>query len=243
MDLVDLIDKFQQPIVPDDALSDPLLDISLYKDLLLERNSEQLCAWAKCAKRLPRHADDEGPFFCSRNCQFMSQQFAASLVPEPKQSAVGRIVERFPDQQPPKPLRTFLPDRVEGFRIRVGPHRHILDAIEKWFGGFRVMSFRGMSDAQARLFDLVNECLRAIDAQLKRVDVVVAFFVNVDVKDPDILLSAPKPVQMAFALAVYEYLAEAEVRASLPSFDIGPALYDDMLGIVTQADDEDEIFD
>jgi hypothetical protein len=243
MDLLNLTDKFQQPIVEDEALRDPLLTIDLYKDLLLERNSEHFCAWAKCSKRLGHHDEDDGPIFCSRNCQFMSQQFAASLVPEPQHSAVGRIVERFPDQRPPQPLKRFIPDGIEGFRVRVGPHRHILDTVETWFGGFQVMSFQGMSPAQIKLFQMVNECLKAINAELKRVEPVISFFINVNVDDPEVLLTAPKPVRMAFALAVYQYLTEAEVTPALGSLDIPIGLYEDVVGIVSQMDAEDEISD
>jgi hypothetical protein len=240
MDLLDLAESFCQPIVDDEALRCPLLDLQRFKDLIIDRNSLHFCAWVKCANRLRSHEDDDGPIFCSKDCQFLSQQFSASLIRDNPHSAVGRVVERFPDQQPPKPLKSFVPDGIEGFRVRVGPQRHILDAIEEWFGGFRVTSFSGMSPVQTKIFDFVNECLRAIDAQLKKVEPVVAFFTNINAKDPNVLLTAPKPVQMAFALAVFEYLTEAEVLPALPTFDIAPALYEDVSGIVAQADAEDE---
>jgi hypothetical protein len=241
MDLLNLIDQYIQPIVDDEALRDPLLNLELYKELIIERNTEHLCSWPKCPNRLSIRPNDEGPIFCSQDCQFLSQQFAASLLPDRPNSAIGRVIERFPEQQPPKPLKAFVSDGVEGFRVRVGPHRHILDAIERWFGGFHVTTFKGLSEAQTKIFNCVNECLKAVGSQLKRVEPIMAFFTNVDAKDPEVLLEAPKPVQMAFALAVYEYLTQAEVTPALSNFDIPPALYEDVAGIVAQADDEDEL--
>jgi hypothetical protein len=77
--------------------------------------------------------------------------------------------------------------------VSVEPQRHILDAIEEWFGGFRVTSFTGMSPAQTKIFDFVNDCMRAIDPQVKKVAPVMAFFTNINAKDPDRLLMRLNP--------------------------------------------------
>jgi hypothetical protein len=156
--------QFCEPIVPDDALKSPLLDIETYKDMLVERN----CAWAKCGNPVRSDPHSDIAVYCSRECQFMSQQFGASLIPEPPDSRIGPVVERFADQRPPKLLVKGNSDAIEGFRVRVGPNSATLDAIEKWFGGFRVFSFKGMTEGQARLFELVNECLKPTGAALTR---------------------------------------------------------------------------
>jgi hypothetical protein len=231
--------QFCEPIVPDDALKSPLLNLETYKDMLVERNSAHYCAWAKCGNPVRSDPHSDIAVYCSSGCQFINQQFGASLVPGRPDSRIGAIVERFPDQRPPKPLTKGKADEIEGFRVRVGPDRATLDAIEKWFGGFRVFSFKGMTEGQTRIFELVNECLKPTGAELKRNQANVEFFVNIDVKDPTILTKAPRKIQMAFALAIYELLTDAEVRPALASFQIPVALYEDMLGIVSQAEDDD----
>ena len=228
--------KFCEPIVDDAVLADPQIDVKLYKDLLIERNSVNFCAWAKCTNRVHVGLEEKNAIFCSQKCQFMSQQFAASLVQD-KKGPIGRVVEKFAEQKPPKPLKKSAPDEVEGFKIRVGPYRHILNDIERWFGGFRVFSFKGMSPEQTQVFDCVNECLKEIGSQLmKNSQEIVQFFCNINVTEPKTLLEAPKPVRMAFALAIYEYLTDAEVQPALPEFQIDAALYEDIWGIVCSTD-------
>jgi len=235
---IEYTEKFCEPVASDDTLRDPILDFEMYKDLLIERNAADLCAWAKCPNKVRADGSDEVAVFCSKTCQFLSQQFGSSLIPERSDPRIRAVVERFPDQRPPKPLCKPKPDEIEGCRVRVGPHRNILDTIERWFGQFRVFSFEGMTEAQTKIFNLVNECLKTIGAELLKNRANVQFFVNICAKDPDILIKAPKPIQMAFSLAIYEFLTDAEVRPSLAGFEITQALYDDMLGIVAQAEDE-----
>ena len=239
MDFLELADKFCEPVVSDEALQDKRVDLQMYKDLVMERNTANLCGWVKCPNRVQVSPTEKKVVFCSKECQFMNQQFVASLVEEPP-GPIGKIVEKFPDQRPPNPLKRSGADEVEGFKIRVGPHRNALNEIDRWFGGFRVFSFRGMSPEQMDLFTCVNECLKEIGAKLLTSSQdVVQFFCNINVKDPKTVLDAPKPLKMAFSLAIYEYLTQAEVQPALPSFQIEPALYEDLFGIVCKTDEGD----
>ena len=243
MEELDLMEKFCQPVVDDETMRNPLINIEMYRDLVGERNACQLCGWAKCGNPVLYHIGDPQIVFCSEQCQFMNQQFASSLVPEQNRGPIGNVTEIFAYQKPPKPLRALASDQIEGFRVRVGPYRHILNEIEKWFGGIRVMAFKGMNKEQTALLDLVNENLKEIGAALKKNGIdVVQFFVNIRVSDPKILTEAPKPVKMAFSLAVYEYLTRAEVVPALKNLDIHLALYEDMLQIIGQTDEGEEGF-
>jgi hypothetical protein len=232
MDLLDLADRFCEPVVADDVMRDPMLDPETYSDLLIERNSEDLCAWAKCAHQVSS-SDFKTATFCSKECQAQSQRFAASLVPDrPAIDGVGTIVERFADQRPPKPLTITAPDLVEGFHLRIGPHRGILDAIELWFGAVQTPPAEEMSRPQARLFEFVNGCLKDVSFELANDDATIAFFASIDLKDTALLVRAPRVVQMAFSIAIYEFLTHKDVGREVASLNMPSALYDDLLGIV-----------
>lgn len=238
MDLLDFIDKFCEPVVSDDVLCDPQLEVSIYKDLMIERNAVSLCGWAKCGKRIEtRPGDEDQVIFCSHECQFNSQQFVASLVPTPP-GPIGKVIEKFADQKPPKPRRTFIPDAIDGFRVRVGPYRQALEEIEKWFGGFSVTAFGGLSPQQTEIFDCVNGCLSETKAALEKRDPdVVAFFANIDTTNPKVLTEGPKPLKMAFAIVVHEYLTSMDAKKNLAELDIPVGLYTDLLRVVNQTDD------
>lgn len=239
MEIVEYAGKFCEPVASDEVLRDPMLNPEMYSDLVLERNAYELCGWAKCGKKVRVLQSDTKAIFCSKKCQFMSQQFLASLMPE-ERGPVGKIVEEFADQRPPKPLKRAVADEIEGFRVRVGPYRNQLNEIEKWFGGFRVVSFTGMSPAQSTLLTFVNEHLRKAGVQLKATNMdVIDFFVNIDVRDPKVITEAPDPLKMAFSLAIYEYLVAADVKQALGKFDIPVALYEDILEIVMTTDNGD----
>jgi len=239
MDLLAFAERFCEPVVADDVLCDPILEIGVYRDLVLERNVNGLCGWAKCGAPVRSQPDEKTLIFCSHDCQFNSQQFGASLVP-PQAGPIGAVVERFQEQRPPKPLKRTAADEIDGFRVRVGPYRVALNEIETWFGGFRVLSFTGMSPAQAEVFACVNASLKEIGAELKRSHVGISqFFVNINVADPKVLTESPKPLRMAFAFAVYEYATRAEVRPALTAFEIPDSLYSDLWRIVCQTDESD----
>jgi hypothetical protein len=235
MDLVDLADKFCEPVVADNAMRDPMLDSDTYSNLLIERNSEDLCGWAKCPHKIVSR-DFKTVVFCSKECEAQSQRFAASLVPDrPATDQVGAIIERFADQRPPKPLTITAPDLVEGFRLRIGPHRAALDAIERWFGAVATPPPTEMSARQVRLFDFVSDCLKAVDFELARDGAAISFFASIDLTDTALLVRAPRAVQMAFSIAIYEFLTHNDVGRQVASVDMPSSLYADLLGIVSRA--------
>lgn len=237
---LDLMEQFCEPVVKDEVLLHPnMRDVQFYRDALVERNANQICAWCKCPNRIICKNVEECPVFCSKKCQFNSQQHLASLLPQKKSNnAIGAIVEKFPDQKPPKKLHDYNADEIEGHKIRVGPFRENLNEIEKWFGNFAVASFKGMNENQKKIFDLCNEMLEPIGATLKTTPQNIYFFSNIDVKDPKILTETPEVFKRTFAFAIFELLTETDMMPGLSHFEISPSLYEDMLDIVSQSSDE-----
>jgi hypothetical protein len=234
MEILDLADKFCEPVVADDAMRDPMLNPEMYSDLLIDRNAENLCGWAKCSHKVAS-GDFKTVVFCSKECEGKSQRFVASLVPDRPPSGPGAIVERFADQRPPKPLTIMAPDLVEGFRIRIGPNRAALNAIELWFGPVKKPPPNEMSPPQAQLFDFVSDWLKSVGFELARDQAAVTFFAGIELTDTALIVQAPREVQMAFAIAIYELLTHADVGRQVAALNMPSSLYSDSFGIVSRA--------
>lgn len=243
MEDLELYNKFCDPIVSDEILVNPLITPQFYKQLLIERNCSNLCAWCKC----PHHIqyddnDNSGPVFCSTDCQFYSQQFLASLSkPSPKISVVGPIVEKFSDQRPPKPLKSCKADDIEGHRVRVGPYRDNLNEIEKWFGGFPVATLNGLTPDQEVIFELVNKTLRPFSVTFNKSPDVIFYFGNMNIGNVKAVTEADEVFQKAFSIAIFDLLTQNDVSPILKSNNITNALYDDVFDIVSQGAEDSVI--
>ncbi|OHT08815.1 hypothetical protein TRFO_22573 [Tritrichomonas foetus] len=240
MEELELLGAFCEPVVSDDVLRNPLITAEFYKDLLVERNSNDLCAWCKCPNPIRCNDLSECPIFCTTNCQFYSQQFLASLIPpSQKKAAIGPIVEKFAEQRPPKPLKAFKADDIEGHRVRVGPYRDNLNEIEKWFGEFTVAPLKGLTQDQETVFELVNKTLRPFSVTLNRTADNLFLFGNMEIGNVKALTEADEKIKQAFSIALFEMITGTDISPLLKHNNISSVLYDDMFGIVSQGADDD----
>ena len=240
MEEIQLLSDFCEPIVSDDVLRNPKITKEFYKDLLVERNSCSLCAWCKCPHKLVVNDLSECPVFCSTNCQFYSQQFLSSLTkPSPQISAIGPVVEKFAEQRPPKPLKVYKSDNIEGHKVRVGPYRDNLNEIERWFGGFLSAPLNGLTADQKAVFELVNKTLRPFSVELENQADNIFFFANMDIRNVKALTEADDMLKKVFSIAMFELLTGTDITPLIKHNKIPMSLYNDMFEIVSQGTDDD----
>lgn len=230
----EIIDAFKEPIVDQKWFQDQRIDLVMYKDLMEERNVNcEICAWGSCPNSIVPPEVYEKPIYCCRKCEFLSQQFMKSITPR-LQDPIGSIIEKSPQTNPPIPLCSVKSDAIDGYRVRVGPYHEILDHIESWFGGFPISIFQGLNKAQEEIFQLVNKNLRTIDIELKKTELIISYFVNINVDNPSIVSNAPEPFPLAFSLAIYYVLFESEFTGFLHNHNISQSLFNDLVEIVSQ---------
>ncbi|KAH0790874.1 hypothetical protein GPJ56_005295 [Histomonas meleagridis] len=239
MEELDFIEAFTEPVVADDVLTNPLLTFDSYKDYVVERNMCQLCGWAKCPNPVVCKDWHDAPIFCSQECQFNSQQFKSSLCPQKTDDTIGPIIEKFSDQKPPKPLKSARSTEIDGYNVRVGPYRDHLNQIERWFGGFKVMPLKGLSEAQEKIFTMTNERLRPVGVTLKRTPDNLFFFGNINTKDPSILLEADDTLKDAFSYAILEVMTDTDMRPAINANKIPYSLYDDIRQIIIDSEKDE----
>ena len=240
-DLEELTEWFTQEMVDESHFQDKRLTVSLYRDLILERNSLGLCAWPLCPNKIHIPELINSAVFCSHRCKYLNQHFVASLMPI-KNNPLGEIVEKSPSVLPPKPLHLGPSDAIEGYKVRVGQFHEVLDHIEQWFGGFPVSYLQGLNEEQEKVFQCVNESLEKVGVLFKRTPEILSFFVNISVDKASILTTQPENFRKAFAIAIYYVLFESDFSAALPKYNITQALFDDLVSIVSQGMDDDEMF-
>lgn len=239
MEELEFLDAFTQPIVTDETLLNPLLTYDSYKDYVTERNVNQLCGWAKCPNTIECHDWREAPIFCSKDCQFNSQQFKASLNPVKKDDTIGPVHENFPEQRPPKPLKRCAANEIDGYVVRVGPYREQLNQIESWFGGFKVMPLKGLTESQEKIFEMVNKQLRPIGVTLKRTPDNLFFFGNINTNSPQVLLESDDILKNAFSYAILEVMTDTDMKPALNANKIPYSLYDDIRNIITESEKDE----
>lgn len=239
MEYSELVTAFCQPIVKDEVLCDPSLNAQYYHELIEARNVEDLCAWCKCPHKIQLEDLSECPVFCSTDCQFYSQQFLSSLSkPTKKISPIGPIVEKFSEQRPPKPLKAFRSEDIEGHRIRIGPYRENLNEIQQWFGGFPIAVLKGLSPEQEEVFNLVNSILKPLRITLKKNTENLFFFGNMNIRNVKALTEADDQFKKAFSFALLDLLTKTDVTTLLTENKIYTPLYDDIFNIVSQGSED-----
>lgn len=239
MEELDFLEAFTQPIVSDDTFLNPLLTYDTYKDYVAERNVNQLCGWAKCPNSIICRDWHEAPIFCSTQCQFNSQQFRASLNPVQQNDSIGPVCEKFSEQRPPKPLKRGAINEIDGYVVRVGPYRDQLNQIERWFGGFKVMPLNGLTEAQEKIFEMVNKHLRSVGVTLKRTPDNLFFFGNIDTNNPDVLLESDDTLKNAFSYAILEVMTDTDMKPALNANKIPYSLYDDIRNFIVESEKDE----
>ena len=237
----ELIDWFTVEKVDESHFHDPRLTVPLYRDLIIERNTLNMCAWPLCSNKITCPEVIEGAVFCSHRCKYLNQHYVASLMPI-KNNPLGEIVEKSPDVLPPKPLTLVAPDSIEGYKVRVGEFHDVLDHIEQWFGGFPVSYLQGLNAEQEKVFECVNESLKKVGVLFKKSTEILAYFVNINVDKASILTTQPENFRIAFAISIYYVLFESDFSASIQKYNISKVLFDDLVSIVSQGMDDDDMF-
>ena len=240
MDL-DLIEKFCEPIVDDDVLLNPVCrNKDDFMALMEERNAAGFCGWPKCNKKVTVKTKGAitQPIFCSDNCfRRFENMFAMSRAK--KKSPIGKIVEKFSDQKPPKKLTNLNPDAIEGMRVRVGPYHKILDEIELWVGDFPCSGLIKRNEKQEQIFQVVQHALKRLGSTLKEKPEVNYWFVNMDVKDLKLFMDQDDNFKDAFGLALYEVMTGTDCGPEIQHMKFSMKVYDDLVNILASLQPDD----
>ena len=248
MDEIKFTLGFCEPIVSDEIFNSPKLDDQqLFKDLMIERNCYNFCGWPKCDHQieLGKEVPTE-PIFCSAECRNKYiKRFSKKDEEEiPRYSPIplGPVVQKFEEQRPPKKIQQYLPAEVEVQYCRVGPYRDVLNEIESWVGGLVVHPKNGMNSQQEKLFELVNENLDQIGVGLKKTDNVVYFFVNVKVRNLDLLTTSDTLFKAAFSFAFFEIMTGQDMQEHITRIKFPYNVYDDLKSILDVIPPQPEVF-
>ncbi|EAY05428.1 hypothetical protein TVAG_197290 [Trichomonas vaginalis G3] len=237
---LELIDAFVKPIIDDATWDDPALrDKSVFMDLMCERNNEDLCGYPRCSNKIPHQKKIvTEPIFCSKACFKKFQQVFSKNKAE-KRNPIGKIVEKFTDQRPPKKLTCFHSDRVEGAQVRTGDFSEILNEIEMWVGDIPGSPLQELNYKQKVVKDIVQAGLKQINITLKDVPEINFYFVNLDVRNLDKLSKAPEIFQKAFSFAMWELISGTDMTNEINHIRFDMAIYDELVQILGEMEPED----
>ena len=231
---IDFVEKFCQPIADDEVLLDPICrNKDDFMSLMEERNNYGYCGWPKCDKKVT--VKEKGaitqPIFCSDLCfHRFENMFAMSRAK--RNTPIGKIVEKFTDQKPPKKLVNMDPDAIEGMKVRIGPYHKILDEIELWVGDYPCSGLMKRNEKQEQIFQVVQKALKRLSTSLKENPEVNYYFVNMDVKDLKQFMEQPDDFKDAFGLALYEVMTGTDCGPEIKHMEFPMSVYDDLVNIL-----------
>lgn len=237
IDFFKLAESFCVNIVSDDVLNcSELTDKELFKSLLIERNSHELCGWPKCCNIIDFNQDDmTEPIFCSLKCNNLYHRFLQNKGEDEVQKeniddgTVGLIVERNVDQRPPRKINNYFPYTIENNICRIGPYRYILDEISRWVSSKPVSPKNPLTDKQKSLFEYVNSVLEDIDIKLNHTLGVFHFFVNLDVKNLDLFYEQDDVFKQVFSYCMFEIMTGQDMSSHIEKLSFSFNIYKDIL--------------
>ena len=239
---LEFIEAFCKPIVDDETLLNPICrDKDDFMALMEERNAANLCGWPKCDHHV--EPEDKGaiknPIFCSQLC-FAKFKNMFEMTRNRKDAPIGKIVEKFSDQKPPKKLGICNPENVDGMRVRIGKYHKILDEIELWVGEYPCPGFIKRNEKQEQIFQVCQKAVKRVGAKLLETPQVNYYFVNMDVIDLKQFMEQDDDFKDAFGLALYEVMTGTDCGPEIEHMKFEMSVYDDLVNILAYLQPEDD---